>query len=186
MEPEPSKTNSFPPLTLTRPPTLTASADELASVDLRSGFQLPASYRDFAKTFGYGLLCNLFLIYIPMGNEDSLPKRSAGMTKVNLDSVENDWFYYKPDGSPELVRRLIPFGTSENGNFLAWDPAEPTGANEYAIYLLGARAYGVQRAASDLYEFIKILLDEHRGRALLGNAYTVIRPTFKPIEPYYD
>ena len=30
-------------------------------------------------------------------------------------------FELAPHGSPELVRRLVPFGISENGHYFAWD-----------------------------------------------------------------
>lgn len=33
-----------------------------------NGKRFPRSYREFAKKYGYGLLCELFLIYVPLGD----------------------------------------------------------------------------------------------------------------------
>jgi hypothetical protein len=121
----------FPSLRFTRPPVVTACLDVLTSTELREGVRLPQSYCDFAQSFGYGLLCNLFIIFIPKEGGDDLTKRSSTLTKVLQDGVENDYFGYRPDGSAELVQALIPFGISENGHILAWNSNERSEDNEY-------------------------------------------------------
>ncbi len=170
----------FPKLKITRPPIVTASASALESIRLQEDFQLPASYCEFAQKFGYGLLCNLFIIYIPMAEEDPLPERSAALKSVIYEGVEEELFEYDPDGSPELVQCLIPFGISENGEILAWNPDEPTAPNEYAIYLIGARLYTVIRCATDLYDFVAMCLDGNRGYAIFDDSFDLIEATFVP------
>ena len=175
----PSQGTKFPPLEITRQPVITASPDVLDAVELRDGFKLPQSYRDFAQHFGYGLLCNLFIIYIPKEGGDDLIKRNATLTKVIREGVENDYFDYEPDGTPELALALIPFGISENGDILAWNPNESSGPDEYFIYLIGYKLGSIKRAAPNLYVFVESCLDNSIAK-LIGAATQLIRPTFRP------
>jgi hypothetical protein len=169
----------FLSLKLTKPPVITASPDTLGSIKLREGFRLPASYCDFAENFGYGLLCNLFIVYIPKDGGDDLVKRNATLTKVILDGIENDYFEYGPDGSPEVAQRLIPFGISENGDILCWNPNERSGPDECFIYLIGYKLGSVKRAAPDLYAFVEKCVNNDMSD-LIGGATQLIRPTFRP------
>lgn len=172
-------TQQFPVLTVTGVPT-TASADILESTKLPGGFDLPASYRDFAQTFGYGLLGRLLLMYIPLkaGFGDSLLGRNKDLMHVMQEGLRDSLWEFDPDGSPELVSRLRAFGTSENGHILTWDIGEKIESNEYAIYVIGPKLLAVYRAADNLYEFVAKLLDQ-RVKSVLGPGYKPLPATFE-------
>lgn len=176
---------TFPKLSFSHPPTVTAIPHKLKQTFLQPNFRLPPSYCDFAQQCGYGLLCNLLIVYIPMPGCDGLAERNAVLTHVIHEGVANGWFEYEPDGSPELVRRLIPFGISENGHILAWNPHEQTNKNEHYIYTIGSKLLAVRRAAPDLFSLVEMCLDE-RVRGILGSGYTPLPPTFHPYKPNFD
>lgn len=172
-------TTHFPKLELTRPPTVTANKEALDSTQLQPGFKLPQSYRHFAMELGYGLLCRLLIIYIPMEGEDSLLRRNAVLRHTIQQGIEEELFEYEPDGSPELAKRLVPFGISENGHILAWDPKDRSGPDEHRIYVLGSKLLAVRRAAKDLYEFVEECLDS-RVKGMLGSGYSPLPAVFEP------
>ncbi len=177
-----SRTREFPALEVSATPAVTATRDEMERVRLREGFELPASYRDFADRLGYGLLCDLLIIYIPMGSHgDSLPVRHQEMRETIEESLEADLVEYEPDGSRELLQRLVPFGISENGHTLAWDPEEPTGDGEYMIFVIGSKYLAVRRGAPDLYAFVESCLDG-RVKGMLGSGYEPLPARFRPMK----
>ncbi|MBC8103422.1 MAG: SMI1/KNR4 family protein [Cytophagales bacterium] len=162
------------------PQGTTTGEAALTAVRLPNGFRLPPSYRDFVRTLGYGLLCHFFIIYVPIpGHCEDLETQSARLAAFFRQGVEEEWFEYEPDGDPEQVRRLVPFGISENGDFLAWDPEEATGPNECAVYLIGYKFGGVRRAASDLYDLVARCLDR-RLETTIGEAVSLLDDTFRP------
>jgi hypothetical protein len=171
----------FASVRLTRPPTLTPSDAALDEAEAEIGVSLPPSYREFAKRFGYGILFRLYIIYIPMEGEDSLTERNAVLRNVLEIGVTEKIVDYKPHGSPELLLRLVPFGVSESGDILGWDPAERSG-QELAIYLIGPRNAGVTRSASDLYDFVNKCLT-HSERGSLPRRTGSVEPIFEPKEP---
>jgi hypothetical protein len=149
---------------------------------LRKGFQLPASYCDFATEFGYGLLCNLLIIYLPMKGGDTLPLRSKELAGMLHQTMASGFFEYGPDGSPDLVSRLVPFGISENGHTLAWDPELRKNLKEPLIYVVGPKCLAVRKGAPNLYTFVEQCLDE-RVRGMLGPGYNPLNATFRPLKP---
>jgi hypothetical protein len=176
-----SPLHDFPALQLLDAIDCTASAEELAAVTQRDGFVLPISYCDFAQRYGYGLLGNRLLIFIPIHGYgcDFLPTRSPDISAFFEAGVQEDLFEYGTDGSPELILRLIPFGISEDGHYLTWREDEPTGPGEYAIYVIGTKFLSVTRAADTLYKFISACFDS-RVKAILGSGYTPLPRTFRP------
>lgn len=174
--------HDFPSFTLTRPVTVSASDAELDTAVATVGVSLPPSYREFARRFGYGRIFNRLILYIPMGDHcDSLTVRSPGLARFFREGIEKEYFEYEPDGSPELVRRLIPFGISEDGHYFAWDPAEPTGGGELAVYAIGSKMLSVTRAAPNLYELLHGVTDA-RVKHILGPGYQPQQPVFTPLD----
>lgn len=173
----------FPKLELLGPIECTASGDELAAVHLRDGFALPVSYCDFARRYGYGLLGNRILIFMPIAGYgcDFLPTRSQELSDFFTEGVEEELFEYEPDGSPELIEHLLPFGISEDGHYFAWDLDQPSGDSEYAIYAIGTKFLSVTRAADTLYELIQGCLDS-RVKTILGPGYQPLPATFRPAQ----
>lgn len=175
----------FPPLQLLGPLTATVAPEALALVRLGDGLALPASYRAFMQTYGYGLLCGRLILFVPLAEcgEDDIRFRSPALADFFEEGVEDEWFEYEPDGSPELVRRLVPFGISEDGHFFAWDPREPTGPGELMIYAVGSKFLAVRRAAPTLYDLVAGCLDERQVKRILGPGYTPLPATFRPATP---
>jgi hypothetical protein len=144
-------------------------------------FAFPESYRRFATQFGYGVLCNFLVVYVPQVGDDSFQQRYCDLVDVLRIGVDERLFSYEPDGSEALVRRLVPFCSSENGDTLAWDPLEQPSAAEYAIYLVRTRYDGVKRLCSSFDELVEICLDEGRARESFGAASALLRPEFQPM-----
>jgi hypothetical protein len=176
-----SPLHEFPALHLLDTIDCTASADALAATTIRDGFVLPRSYCDFAQRYGYGLLGNRLLIFMPIHGYgcDFLPARSQELSAFFAEGVEDDLFEYEPDGSAALIPRLIPFGISEDGHYLTWREDEPTGPDEYAIYVIGTKCLSVTRAADTLYDLVSGCFDR-RVKTILGSGYTPLPRTFRP------
>ncbi len=171
---------NFPEITLTGPITTLAEPLELTTIRLQNRFVLPPSYRDFATRFGYGRLFDRLILYIPMGDHpDSLQIRSRELGEFFIEGIENEYFEYEPDGSPDLIRRLVPFGISEVGHFFGWDPLRPTGAGEYGIYAIGSKMLSVTYAAGNLYEFLWGCTTP-RVKQILGPGYEPLKAVFAP------
>ncbi|WP_437624601.1 SMI1/KNR4 family protein [Sorangium sp. So ce1151] len=161
----------FPDFTLERPVTVTSSDSDIQEAEAALGVPLPPSFCDFARRFGYGRIFNLMILFIPMGNHcDSITVRGPSLVRFFHEEIDNKYFEYDPDGSPELARRLIPFGISEDGHFFAWDPAEPTGGGELMIYAIGSKMLAVRRAGRNLYELLHGITDA-RVKQILGPGY---------------
>jgi hypothetical protein len=158
------------------PRLLTLAFDDL---DVR----LPASYRAFCERFGFGLLFGFFLFYVPGTGPDSLEARSAEMREMLRVGMDEGLFDYGPDGSKELVTRLLPFGSSENGHTIAWHvpPGRtPTSEGEWEIYLVASRYCGVRKLSSSFHEFIELCLDPVRARLVFGGAVALFDDSFEP------
>ena len=171
----------FQRLQLIKPVKEVLSFKDVKNVQLESGFQLPISYCDFAATFGFGILCDFFYIFIPDHKVENLKDRSKQLKEVINESLEDeiiDEFY--DEATPELVSRLIPFAISKNGDTLAWNPDELVISNENVIYTLSPKMLGVRRGADTLYEFIESCLDE-RIKKMMGLSFEPLPPTFEPI-----
>lgn len=143
--------------------------------------RLPRSYRSFVQRYGYGLTAGLFIIYVPTTATgcDSLVGRSAELREELEVSVRGNWVQFAPDGSRELVLRLMPFGYSENANILAWDPTSPSEPEEFWIYVVGSRKSGIRKAAPNLSEFVRRILEPGVG-GILGRADFQLEATFDP------
>ncbi|WP_426730111.1 SMI1/KNR4 family protein [Myxococcus faecalis] len=150
----------------------------------RLQLELPPSYREFARRYGYGLTAGLFMIAVPVDTagaewSEDLVERSAELAQELAASVDGKYISYKPDGTEERVRRLVPFGASENGDILAWDPRERAPDGEYAVYVIGARKYGVSRVAEGFAEFLNKVLEPNTGGVLARATFT-LEATFEP------
>jgi len=148
------------------------------------GIALPPSYREFARKYGYGLTGDLFMIYVPVDtrgaewSEDlaGMSKTLAGELKAAIDA---GYFKFAPDGSREIAVRLVPFGASENGHVLAWDPGAPGAGGELPIYTVGSRKDYLVRAADSLGDFLTKMSRPKQGGMFLG-ATDPLPPKFEP------
>lgn len=147
--------------------------------------KFPDSYINFVKQYGYGLSCDLFLIYIPMGKHpDSWHIRSKEIISTYqdvLDDEENLWFDLEPDVTYQKLKYLIPFAMSENGHYLFWDIDNREG-NEFDIYITDFRGIGFTRVASNLYEFFEKITLSSSFKEILPFSQNPLPNTFKPLE----
>lgn len=144
-------------------PTEFGDITELESFRFPNGKGLPESYKKFVLQYGYGLALEEFHIYLPMGDYgDSLFVRTEEIKSTYIDDVNNDdiWFDIEPDGSPELLKRLFPFASSDNGLYLFWD-YESKSNNEMDIYLTDFRGIGFRNVGKSLYEVMDNLTGNH-------------------------
>lgn len=115
-------------LTVGQAPTPLLDEHTIEHHRLPDGAGFPPSYLSFVRTFGWGRLHGLWLIYtpVPSGFGDGVVGRGGHLTeRLRLDFREGrtegcDW-KIEPDGSWELADRLVVFAMSENGDYLAWD-----------------------------------------------------------------
>lgn len=134
------------------------------------GVPFPPSYTDFVKRLGYGLLCNRFIVYPPLGHYgDSFYEQSQGIKwalgeTLNMSDTSYD-FLLEPDGSKELIPRLVGFATGENGESLFWD-VKPNGPAEYPVYLSG-RGMGIRYGGDDLNDFVARVTNEHAFKTVM-------------------
>lgn len=170
-------------LKLLKTPITQADSDFLLNFRLPNGKRFPRSYRDFASEYGYGLLCGLFLVYVPLGYYcDSWTIQTAVLKQTFNYFIENDaYLTLEPDGSVELIERAVPFGKSENGDFLFWDLDSSSCDDELDIYVTDFGGIGVVKIASSLYDFIDKITDINYSdlpNLLLSNS---LPRTFMPI-----
>ena len=65
--------------------------EDFAACEAAMGIRLPASYKAFAQRFGYGLLAEIFLVYVPqIGVCDSLERRSQAIRETMAYCLEHD------------------------------------------------------------------------------------------------
>lgn len=121
-----------------------------------NGKPFPKSYIDFAKQYGYGLTAGLYLIYIPMDNYcDSWQQQSSVMRSVFDKTIKEEIYIdFEPDGNLDLMKKAVPFGRSENGDFLFWDIYSNSEVNEFDIYITDFKGIGAIKIASNLYDFV--------------------------------
>jgi len=156
---------------------------------LPNGLSFPPSYADFAIKYGWGRLCELFLIYIPLPLHDGqYPDSWEVRSKVikermndfysSDECVSGNWsFVFEPDGSPDLTEYAIPFAMSENGDYLIWDTRNPDEHGEFPIYLIAPRFSGNIYCGKNLAEFVDYAVNrffEHTDGA------TALTATFEP------
>ena len=155
--------------------------DELAA-GIAPGTPFPPSYVEFVSRFGYGLLCDRFLVYPPLGDyPDSFHQQSPGIRAALLETLhldDRDYdFQLAPDGSPELVQRLVGFATGENGESLFWD-LQPGGPAETPIYATGS-GLGLRFGGRDLRDFIIRITHPAQFKAILKFSSEPLPLTFR-------
>ncbi|RZJ88407.1 MAG: hypothetical protein EOO60_11120 [Hymenobacter sp.] len=162
-----------------------ADNEYLLTHKLADGKGFPPSYIAFATQLGWGRLGGLFLIYVPMKQyADSWliqsPRIKHFMNEFYVE-MEGDPFLVEPDGYLGIEQALLPFGMSENGEYLAWDTNHRGATDEMPIYVLAARFGGIRYGAADLYQFIEKCTDNTAVKSALGPGYAALPRTFEPL-----
>ncbi|WP_437921541.1 SMI1/KNR4 family protein [Sphingobacterium sp. LRF_L2] len=151
-----------------------------------NGLGFPTSYKNFVLKYGYGVALGEFHIYLPMGSYgDSLFVRSSEIQNTYINDVnENDiWFDLDPDGSPDLLKRLFPFASSDNGLYLFWDPSSD-GDQEFDIYITDFRGIGFRKVGQSLNELFDNLT-ESNFRNFLPFSSQPLPKTFRCLSKKY-
>lgn len=157
--------------------------DELEHFRFSNGSAFPESYKDFVRNYGYGVTLGEFLIYIPMGNKcDSIFTQTVAIKQSYIEDVCNAdiWFDMEPDGSIELIKRLYPFASSENGMYLFWDIHH--NKSEYDIYMTDFRGNGIRKVGNHLYELFNNLTNSDTYKKFDLFAIEPYPTTFKPMK----
>ncbi len=158
--------------------------EALGAAGAALGLALPPSYRAFVKRYGCGLSAEMFIIYVPALPGDArrsvnLVNQSRVLARELREALTFGWVRFEPHGSEEIVRRLVPFAYSENGHRLAWDPGDPTGDGEFAIYAIDVGYARTTCAAPHLLGFFEKALTPGMS-GMFGQANYTLEPTFKP------
>lgn len=149
---------------------------------IRPGLGFPPSYIELVTRFGYGFLCDRFLVYPPLEDyADSFYVQSPGIKwaldeTLQLDDPGYD-FLLEPDGSRELIPHLVGFSTGENGESLFWD-VRSGGRDEYPVYISG-RGMGIRYAGDDLRDFVRRVTDPATVRSVMKFTDEAMPPAFR-------
>jgi hypothetical protein len=169
---------------LGRPVDVPGAADMDAAAQAL-GIALPPSYATFARKYGNGLTCNLFMIYVPMSKagyswSSGLPERSADLRDDIARALGRGRLQLQPGQTVALVERLVPFADSENGDdILAWDPEDRAGDDgELAIYAVDDTS-SLRKVAPDLGDLLRRVARPSTGGVLAGATFT-LPLTFEP------
>lgn len=149
------------------------------------GLGFPPSYIDFALNVGWGRLCNLFLIYIPVSDHPDSWIKQTSVLKGNIDTfyteVDYDPLFLEPDGYEKLPQSAIPFAMSENGEYLIWDSYNRNQDKELPIYVIMSRMGGIRYGSDNLYNFIDNCTNSDLIKKMMGNGYTALPYSFEPM-----
>ena len=161
---------------------INGNVNTLHSFTFKNGRKFPSSYISFVEKYGYGLSCELFIIYIPMGDyPDSIFIRSKEIISTYqdvLDVEEELWFDLGPDLKYKDLQNLFPFGMSENGHYLFWDITSKGKEDEMSIYITDFRGIGFLKVADDLYDFFEKVVSKKKYREVLPFAENALPNTF--------
>ncbi|WP_310397508.1 SMI1/KNR4 family protein [Hymenobacter sp.] len=168
-----------------QPVIAAADAEYLQAHRLADGGGFPPSYIDFATQLGWGRLCDLLLIYVPLGPyPDSWlvqsPKIRQFMNEF-YQEMEHDPFLLEPDGYESIDRSLVPFGASENGEYLAWDTAHRASDGEFPIYILASRMGGIRYGAENLHQFVEKCTNDAAVKTMFGPGCSALPAIFEPL-----
>jgi hypothetical protein len=140
-----------------RPLRLFPIAAELEGYEVKSGFALPRSFREFATTFGAGTIEPGDWRFAVPGIPDPFGGRYTDPTSLTR------WFMQGREGTladeyddTVRARRLVLFCSNESYDFFGWDPLDVTEpeSHEYGIYLLGRYDTRVLRLAKRFRRFV--------------------------------
>jgi hypothetical protein len=192
----------IPILALDREATLRPSERALTVAASALHVALPRSYREFVSRYGFGVACGAIVVSVPLEPEAPAAENlqaanlltfvPAARRELDL-AVRGEWMEYAPDGNPELVARLLPFGRAVGGDgncdLLAWDTSARSADEEYWIYMVGAENSFVCRAAPNLAELLAMatapLGPVRRGEMARARLHSLLggrgEATFEPL-----
>jgi hypothetical protein len=144
----------------------------------------PPSYQQFASELGYGLLCGLFIIYVPFqpphqDHPDAFHVANKRLRNTFYQYLDIDLEILKDENTRSVFERAVPFAISENGHFLFWDKQNPDANGEFPIYLADLPV-SIKHVANDLPELISKLTDPDKVQSVMQFTRTPLPATFSP------
>lgn len=115
------------------------------------GYTLPPSYIECVQRWGPGLAFGLFVIWQPASNAN-LDIRVKSPTVRNLVHLNIEMRLWDSNLT-KFLEDLVPFGDSENGDILCWDPRGRLPNGEMPIYLLDNEQAVAPYVGSSLLSF---------------------------------
>lgn len=152
---------------------------------LADGQGFPPSYQAFATELGWGRLGGLWLIYVPLGPyPDSWLVQSPNIRQA-MDAfyaaMEHDPLFVEPDGYEGIEQSLVPFASSENGEYLAWDLGHRDAGGELPIYVIASRMGGIRYGAGNLQQWLEKCTDAEAVKPMLGPGHQALPAVFEPL-----
>lgn len=144
------------------------------------GLAVPSSYRAFLRAHGYGLFGGLlhFFPWAP-GYGDDLGLRAAELRAMFVHTLHLEIAELEPDGSPDALTALVPFGISINGHTLCWSPRHAVDG-EPEVVVVGPKVLAFHRTEMTFGAFLRALTEEVGARFVMGPDAKGLPPTFRP------
>jgi hypothetical protein len=90
------------------------------SIENRLGLTFPEDYKEFVSVYGSGVICGFLTIYSPFSSDRNHGfEQQSPLALGNLRRYREEGFDVPYPIHPE-ESGLLPFGTTENFNYLAW------------------------------------------------------------------
>jgi hypothetical protein len=141
---------------------------------------LPASHRAFLGAFGYGLFGGLIHVFPwAPGYGDDLSLRARELRAMFRHTLHLEIAELEPDGSPEALPTLVPFGRSINGHTLCWSPSHAVDG-EPEVVVVGSKVLAFHRTGMCFGSFLRALTEPRGARFLMGPSASGLPATFEP------
>ena len=161
-------------------PATAAPPKDWAAVARQLGTDLPTDYKDFIATHGGGYVDNYLWILEP------------GCANDNYDLVDNDEerteaFEYlwdgdegKPRGMEEEGARLIPWASTDNGEFLYWLTRPGQDPDTWTVMVNEARGSDWEHFDTGFAPFLLAVLNATLHSGILSDRFPTTPHGFRP------
>ncbi len=153
------------------------SGAELADFE-RKCSALPSAYKEFITRYGTGCVDGFIWIYNPSSENNYLDLGSQvvrQMEAIRVATAENSGF---PFDVSEERGELLPFGITDNGDFLLW---KTTGdPDSWPIVVLDSRLGSYQVFALSLIDFLIQVLSSKVLVSVFPDDFPSALPQFSP------
>ncbi len=145
---------------------------------------VPPSYRAFVGAHGYGLFGGLlhFFPWAP-GYGDDLCLRAGELRAMFRHTLHLDIAELGPDGSPDALLALVPFGISIDGHTFCWS-ATHTVDGEPEVVVVGSKVLAFRRTGARFDTFLRSLTEPAGARLVRGPSAEGLPPTFAPCRSF--
>ncbi|MBE0536869.1 MAG: SMI1/KNR4 family protein [Phycisphaerae bacterium] len=154
------------------------SPTELSTVEQEYS-PLPDAYKEFIGLYGTGCIDGFIWIYNPTTNNSNLSMKDQ--IPRQLDAIRNA---LQDDGRlpydvSERSRELLPFGMTDNGDFLLWRTVGSP--NAWSIVVLESRLGAYEEFALSIVEFLVQVLSRKLRVSIFPDDFPSSKPQFLPV-----